>query len=863
VIWTDGHGQDWPEAKVREVYPDQGFLLVEESTTGFPIHQVRFANVGAHLNTALSWLRAGFSPLPPREDTTKAPTADVQVNGEWTWTPYQTTPATEAHVRGWYRRNRSGCGVCGGPGGLEPFEFDDRGTYEAFKTAAVAFGLEDLIRRIEAGYLEDTPGGGVHWFYVCDDVRPPAKLAERPDLDDPKNRRKTLIETKGQGGFIIVAPSNGKVHQSGGAYRLLQGSPETIARISADEREALWQLARTFDEMPREESVPDFKIAATSSPDRDDVVVRAGDDFNAKAKWADILEPAGWKAVHTSGPVTYWRRPGKDSGWSATTGKTKGFRVFTSSTSLQAGESYSPFGLYCHLRHQGDWTACVKDLAEQGYGSWIDEDGREHQNPRPKGSKVQESSSRSAIEVNEAPDDPHRLARLYADRAKHTRFYRGEWLQHDGSAYRPVKESELHSGLACTIKAEFNRLNRIAVEFWTKEGSQGPKPESRKVTRTLVSNTTLALQSITRLSGKVEAPSWLESPATFPPAEIVPTRTALVHLPSIADPARATTPATPRFFCSYALDFGFDPAAARPIEWLKFLDSLWDDDRQSIDTLQEWFGYCLTPDTRQQKILSLIGPRRAGKDTIARVLTYLVGAENTAGPTLSGLAGPFGLAPLIGKPLAIVSDARISGRTDAGVIVERLLTISGEGRVDVDRKYQETWTGKLPTRFVLISNELPRLTDSSGALAGRMILLRLTRSFYGHEDLGLFDRLVPELPGIFLWACEGWRRLRERGYLAQPQTGLELIEHLEELSSPVTAFVRERCEVGPGKEVETQALWEAWCDWCKSVGRKEPGTAHSFARDLRAACPFVSTRQTRVGNKPTRFYTGLDLRIIF
>jgi P4 family phage/plasmid primase-like protien len=467
--------------------------------------------------------------------------------------------------------------------------------------------------------------------------------------------------------------------------------------------------------------------------------------------------------------------------------------------------------------------------------------------------------------INEGPDDPHRLARLHLARARHIRFYRGDWLRHDGAAYRPVKDSELHSDLTGTVKREFDRLNRIALRLWEETGQSNgngkpcQKPEVRQVTRNLVSNVTLALQSISLLPGKTEAPSWLNGKAPFPPGEVVPTRNALVHLPT-----RRTVRSTPEFFSTYALEFDYNAAAPEPVEWLKFLDSLWNEDRQSIDTLQQWFGYCLTPDTRQQKILALIGPKRAGKDTIARVLTHLVGAENTAGPTLSGLSSDFGLAPLIGKPLAIVSDARISGRTDAGVIVERLLTISGEGRVDIDRKYQEAWTGKLPTRFVLISNELPRLTDSSGALAGRMILLRLTRSFYGDEDLGLFDRLVPELPGIFLWACKGWERLRELGAFIQPQTGQELIEHLEELASPVLAFVRERCKTEePGLQVECKRLFETWCEWCKSVGRKEPGTSASFARDLRAACPVVSTSQTRVDGVPTRFYKGIDLRIEF
>src|SRR5262249_16217788 len=161
--------------------------------------------------------------------------------------------------------------------------------------------------------------------------------------------------------------------------------------------------------------------------------------------------------------------------------------------------------------------------------------------------------------------------------------------------------------------------------------------------------------------------------------------------------------------------------------WLTFLGELWPGDSESIDTLQEWFGYSLTPDTRHQKILLLLGPPRSGKGVIARVLRGLVGPGNVAGPTLSSLAERFRLSPLLGKPVAIVSDARLGGRTDAATITERLLSISGEDALTVDRKNLSPLTAKLTARFMLLTNELPKVADSSGALPGRMIVLRLTK----------------------------------------------------------------------------------------------------------------------------------------
>jgi putative DNA primase/helicase len=179
-------------------------------------------------------------------------------------------------------------------------------------------------------------------------------------------------------------------------------------------------------------------------------------------------------------------------------------------------------------------------------------------------------------------------------------------------------------------------------------------------------------------------------------------------------PTRELYPATPDFWSYNALDFDFQPDAAEPEEWLSFLQQLWSDDQRnldikSIDTLQELFGYCLTADTSQQKIFLFVGPKRSGKGTIGRVLTRLLGQANVASPTLQSLCGNFGLQPLIGKSAALIGDARIGQRHDQAAIAERLLSISGEDAITIDRKNLLAWTGRLGVRFVILTNELPRL----------------------------------------------------------------------------------------------------------------------------------------------------------
>ena len=185
------------------------------------------------------------------------------------------------------------------------------------------------------------------------------------------------------------------------------------------------------------------------------------------------------------------------------------------------------------------------------------------------------------------------------------------------------------------------------------------------------------------------------------------------------------------------------------------------------------------------------------------------------------------------------------GRSDSTIAVERLLSISGEDTITIDRKYRDPWTGRLPTRFVVLTNELPRLTDASGTIASRFVILVLANSFYGSENPGLTDELVAEAPGIFNWALEGLDRLSARGHFKQPGVSGIALRQLEDLASPVSAFVRDRCRIDdPGAVVNKDELWRAWKTWCDDEGAR-PGTKSVFVRDLRAAVPGTTPQRRK------------------
>jgi putative DNA primase/helicase len=292
---------------------------------------------------------------------------------------------------------------------------------------------------------------------------------------------------------------------------------------------------------------------------------------------------------------------------------------------------------------------------------------------------------------------------------------------------------------------------------------------------------------------------------------------------------------------------------------MAFLQKLWSQEPKAIDVLGEWFGYVISGRLDLHKIMLMVGPTRGGKGVIARVLTSLIGRQNVAGPTLNSLGGDFGLAPLISKPLAIISDARFVGK-NGNIVVERLLSISGEDTLTVNRKYRDQWTGKLPSRVHVISNELPKLGDASTAIVGRIVLLPLSRSWLGKEDHGLERKLQAELSGILNWSLAGLQRLTidNGNRFTRLASAEEAITVMRDLASPVMAFIREKCETGPDKQVEVDVFYEAYRNWCDSNGHVK-ASKQTLGRDLRAAVPAIRVKQPGTTNR-MRVYEGISLR---
>jgi len=317
------------------------------------------------------------------------------------------------------------------------------------------------------------------------------------------------------------------------------------------------------------------------------------------------------------------------------------------------------------------------------------------------------------------PTEPMRVAsRFVAERFRGPdeglilRHWRGEFWRWETTHWLEVEDQSLQAeAYRYSENAVFERVTRTGttLEPWA--------PNRYKIADLID-----ALRAVTHLTQTIDMPAWLDDRDHPQASELVACANGLLDIST-----RTLIPHDRAFFNRVAVPFPYQADSPAPSRWLDFLDELWPDDPEAIEALAEFMGYVISGRIDLHKILLLIGPTRAGKGVIARVLKALVGRGNCAGPTLASLGTNFGLSPLIGKPLGIISDARLGG-ANVHQVVERLLSVSGQDMLTIDRKYKEPWTGTLPTRFVVISNELPRFGDASGAIAGRFIVLTLRQS---------------------------------------------------------------------------------------------------------------------------------------
>jgi hypothetical protein len=288
------------------------------------------------LSTALALRAAGVACIPCKRD--KRPTIK--------WAEYQHRLPTEAELKSFFSDGSSIAAIATNVFCLDFDEKYRRGILAEYAKRAEEVGLDELLGRL---ILQQTPSGGYHLVFRCDFGVEVGNLKLAC-----KANREVMIETRGAGGYFLIAPSEG--------YTLIRGDWAAIPEVTEEERDALISLARSFDETaPKEATAPTPPPSSSLAADG----VTPGDDYDARADIPELLRAHGW--THASGK--YWTRPGKTRGISASWDVIpRRLWVFSTSTEFEPQHVYRPWHVFAILCHAGDFKAAARELRKLGYG---------------------------------------------------------------------------------------------------------------------------------------------------------------------------------------------------------------------------------------------------------------------------------------------------------------------------------------------------------------------------------------------------------------------------------------------------------------------------------------------------------------
>jgi putative DNA primase/helicase len=463
---------------------------------------------------------------------------------------------------------------------------------------------------------------------------------------------------------------------------------------------------------------------------------------------------------------------------------------------------------------------------------------------------------------NEAVDDPHRLARLFIDqRCQHAdgltlRYWRESWHRWEGSAYREVSDAELRAELTQVVKAEMDRINLIAQEL---AESDGPPPTVRKITKGMMSNVELALASLTVLAGAAEPPVWWDG-REWHRRNLIALSNGLLDLDALfAGKAEVLLTHTPRWFSSVCLPYPFDADADCP-QWLALLQRNLEADKERIALLQEWFGYCQTPDTSRQKFMEFEGEGSNGKSVVCAALEAMLGRANCSHVPLEVFGERFQLTPAIGKLANIASEVGELDKAAEGF----LKSFTSGDAMQFDRKHKPPVQAVPTARLVLATNNRPRFSDRSGGLWRRMILMPFRVTIAENDPGRIFGMDKPtwweasgELPGVFNWALAGLDRLRRQDRFTKSKICEEALAEYRTENNPARLFLSETCGESPGDQTPCGELYQAYRKWCVSNGYS-PLADRSFGKEVRRVFPKVERRE--IGGRGSRIYHYCGLR---
>lgn len=270
---------------------------------------------------------------------------------------------------------------------------------------------------------------------------------------------------------------------------------------------------------------------------------------------------------------------------------------------------------------------------------------------------------------------------------------------------------------------------------------------------------------------------------------------------------------SPKYFALHQIphDFPSNPKSSETVKnWLEFIAQ--PDDRKM---LLQYAGYCMTRDTRQQKMLILSGEGGTGKSLVIRLIEDMVGPANRSNVSIEQFPQRFSAIRLFGKLLNACADLKIKALEDVSLIKKAV----GEDTLEGEAKGKDSISFKSCAKIVFSINQLPPVREEkTEGFYRRLLVLTMNRK-PSEPDPDLYRKLSAELDAFMAMALDALHEMYAAGTITESEQSRKTVRDWRKKSDTVTAFLDDCTERDPAAIVKRSDFRRAYEQYCSANER--------------------------------------------
>lgn len=317
-------------------------------------------------------------------------------------------------------------------------------------------------------------------------------------------------------------------------------------------------------------------------------------------------------------------------------------------------------------------------------------------------------------------------------------------------------------------------------------------------------------------------------------------------------------PHTPKIFTTNLLPYDYDPEAQCP-RWLKYLDEVFMSDAATIKFVQEAVGYAFHKSIPKAAMFFLIGDGGNGKSVFIFIISGLCGKENISNISLNRLNDEKYLPELFGKMI------NVSGETPSKKCINTDLVksvVAGDW-VTGREVYKKPTKFKPYAKHYLGMNTLPDIEDNTDGMWRRIYVIPFPRKFSEAEmDVRLTERLMGELSGIFNWALEGHKRLKDRDFIFSSSSTMQRSkkQYKYQNNSALEFIATKIASVDPDHSMAFKDMYDLYAAFCTIEKHKNILSKRDFRKTLNDE-GFIVENSSKHANQVRVF--GAECKMMF